>query len=182
MNSEAQIQQHLFRNDEAIQIMARFPMVTIEKGQGVSLGTGPGNYAEEKILATLKRVKAVDKNISTIFYYNSVLDWPFYSLHAQLEKRLDLAVHDENGELCRMGGDGSFPNHTNMLVFDFAQVLTNDFDVVFYFESVLHFIKFPHHRNNHVAGAFHTTYVLPFRRPFIIRLPGAISGRASATT
>ena len=100
-------------------------MVTIEKGQGVSLGTGPGNYAEDKILATLKRVKAVDKNISTIFYYNSVLDWPFYSLHAQLEKRLDLAVHDENGELCRMKGDGSFPNHTNMLVFDFAQVVNH---------------------------------------------------------
>ena len=32
---------------------------------------------------TLRRVKAIDPNISTVFYYNSVLDWPFYKLHAE---------------------------------------------------------------------------------------------------
>jgi hypothetical protein len=46
---------------------------TIEKGQGVTLGSSPGNYAEDKILDTLRRVKAIDPNISTIFYYNSIL-------------------------------------------------------------------------------------------------------------
>ena len=47
------------------------PFVTIEKGQGVTLGSSPGNYAEDKIVDTLRRVKAIDPNISTIFYYNS---------------------------------------------------------------------------------------------------------------
>ena len=46
---------------------------TIEKGQGVTLGSSPGNYAEDKIVDTLRRVKAIDPNISTIFYYNSIL-------------------------------------------------------------------------------------------------------------
>ena len=48
-------------------------MQTIEKGQGVTLGSSPGNYAEDKIVDTLRRVKAIDPNISTIFYYNSIL-------------------------------------------------------------------------------------------------------------
>ena len=61
---------YAFKFQSSAETSKQFPMVTIEKGQGVTLGTGPGNYAEDKILATLKRVKAVDKNISTIFYYN----------------------------------------------------------------------------------------------------------------
>ena len=64
--------------DSAIATIAKFPLVTIEKGQGVTLGTGgEAGYAEDKIVTTLKRVKAANANISTIFYYNSVLDWPF---------------------------------------------------------------------------------------------------------
>ena len=113
--------------DAGIAIMAKFPMVTIEKGQGVTLGTGPGNYAEDKIVAVLKRVKEIDANISTIFYYNSVLDWPFYAMHAKLNASIQLAMHDESGDLCRMGGDATFPNHTDMLTFDFAQQATRDF-------------------------------------------------------
>ena len=113
--------------DAAIATMAKFPMVTIEKGQGVTLGTGPGNYAEDKIVATLKRVKALDANISTIFYYNSVLDWPFYEMHAKLLSNIHLATHDINGELCRQNGDGTFPNHTDMLSFDFAQEAAREF-------------------------------------------------------
>ena len=29
--------------------------------------------------------------------------------------------------MCRLGGDGTFPNHTNMLAFDFAQAAVRDF-------------------------------------------------------
>ena len=68
--------------DEALQVVAKFPMVTIEKGQQVF--ESPPPLAEDAIVATLRRVKALNSNISTIFYYNSVLDWPFYRLHQQM--------------------------------------------------------------------------------------------------
>ena len=55
-------------------------------------GTGPGNYAEDKIVDTLRRVKAIDPNISTVFYYNSVLDWPFYKLHAEFLQHPDCSL------------------------------------------------------------------------------------------
>lgn len=112
--------------DEAISFMARFPLVTVEKGQGVRDPTDR-RYAEEKILETLRRVKAVDANVSTIFYYNSIMDWPFYRLHH------DFVVHPQwwlkrpGGSVCRQMGDCSFPNCTGLLAFDFAQTAARDF-------------------------------------------------------
>jgi hypothetical protein len=105
--------------------------VTIEKGQGVfdPDGTTPAlGYAESKILRQLQKIKAIDPNISTIFYYNSVLDWPFYQLHQKFLKQPDLWLPSGKGDgkPCRMGGDGSFPNHTNMLVFDFSKQAAQD--------------------------------------------------------
>ncbi len=57
-------------------IAAKFPMVTIEKFQW------PANASQEKtIVEVLKGVKEIDSNVSTVFYYNSVLDFPQYDLH-----------------------------------------------------------------------------------------------------
>ena len=111
----------------------------------------------------MRRVKAIDPNISTIFYYNSILgshvrcfraysyrssssplvllthpdvattDWPFYKLHEEFLQHPDWWLKSGSkdpegaGKVCRIGGDGSFPNHTNMLVFDFAQKAARDF-------------------------------------------------------
>jgi hypothetical protein len=50
--------------DEALQVVTKFPMVTIEKGQQVFDGAP---FAEDVILETLKRVKEINSNISTIF-------------------------------------------------------------------------------------------------------------------
>ena len=36
-------------------------------------------------------------------------------------------MKDQEGGVCRLGGDGTFPNHTNMLAFDFAQAAVRDF-------------------------------------------------------
>jgi hypothetical protein len=98
--------------------------VTIEKGQAVQVASG---YAEDKIVSVLKRVKEVDPNISTIFYYNSILDWPFYRMHEEFLKHEEWWVKDNKGKTCRMSGDGTFPNHTNMLSFDFTQAAARDF-------------------------------------------------------
>ena len=96
-------------------------MVTIEKGQGVMLPSPP--YAETKIASTLKRVKALNPNVSTIFYYNAALDWPYYELHHKFVQHPEwwLKTSLTNSTPCRMGGDGSFPGHDQLLVFDFAQ-------------------------------------------------------------
>jgi hypothetical protein len=105
---------------DAVAVMAKFPMVTVEKGQGVQDATDP-RRAEDKILEVLAAVKAVDANISTIFYYNSILDWPFYQLHHDFLQHPEWWVRDTQGAVCRMNGDGTFPNHTDMLSFDFTQ-------------------------------------------------------------
>ncbi len=61
--------------------------------------------------------------------YNSVLDWPFYRLHEQFSAHPEWAVpsgkHD--GKPCLMNGDPSFPNHTDLLAFDFSQAAVRDF-------------------------------------------------------
>jgi hypothetical protein len=44
----------------------------VEKGMAVQ---APG-FAEDKIGAALAAVKALNPNISGVFYYNSAMDWP----------------------------------------------------------------------------------------------------------
>ena len=112
-------------NAQALDIMAKFPMVTVEKGQGVFDPTDK-RFAEDKIVEALRGVKARNANVSTLLYYNSVLDWPFYRLHEELMRRPELWARGADGSVCRTNGDGSFPNHTNMLSFDFAQAAARD--------------------------------------------------------
>ena len=112
--------------DEALQTVAKFPMVTIEKGQQVFDGAP---YAEDVIIDTLRRVKKLNSNISTIFYYNSILDWPFYRMHDKFVQHPEWAVPSGKGDgkPCLMHGDSTFPNHTDLLVFDFSQQVVRDF-------------------------------------------------------
>ena len=81
-------------SEEALAVITKFPIVTIEKGQGLNEPRSPGHHAEAKILAALRSVKEADKNISTVFYYNSVLDWTMYDLHEKLVARPDLWLRD----------------------------------------------------------------------------------------
>jgi hypothetical protein len=97
----------------ALDVMAKFPMVTVEKGQGVD-DPNDGRYAEDKIIEALRGVKQRDPNVSTIIYFNNVLDWPFYKLHEELLRQPKLWVRDSTGTPCRSSGDPSFPNHTAM--------------------------------------------------------------------
>ena len=109
----------------ALDIMAKFPMVTIEKGQGV-YDPNDKRFAEDKIIDALRGVKERNPNVSTVLYYNSILDWPFYRLHALMLQHPELWARDAKGAVCRSDGDGSFPNHTNMLSFDFRQQAARD--------------------------------------------------------
>lgn len=75
----------------ALDTIQKFPLVTIEKGQGFLDGTG--RHAEDKIVEQLAAIKARNPGIATVtswmrplvllliygavqvFYMNSVLDW-----------------------------------------------------------------------------------------------------------
>jgi len=112
-------------NDESIKFMAQFPMVTIEKFQGPCGNRGdasPECDQEGQIVDVLRRVKEVNPNVSTIFYYNSVLDFPQYKLHAIVAKDESLMLHNAAGELVKMSGGG----HKNMDVFDFSNPRTRE--------------------------------------------------------
>ena len=94
-------------DDEAIRIMARFPLVTIEKFQGPDSGykypLNPYKCCEEdRIVKTLKRVKAINPNVSGVFYYNSVLDFPQYRLHEEFSKNESWWLRDSHGNVIRI--------------------------------------------------------------------------------
>eukprot|EP01047_Picozoa_sp_COSAG01_P088780 COSAG01_NODE_21056_length_920_cov_1.985384_1_plen_289_part_10 len=105
-------------NQGALELMAKFPMVTVEKFQGPcgnSKAAAPACDQESQIIAVLKGVKAINPNASCIFYYNSVLDFQQYRLHAMMEADPSLMLHDQNGNVVKMGGGGKTSD-----VFDFS--------------------------------------------------------------
>lgn len=108
-----------------VEFFTKFAMVTIEKGQGEDTHT-PTAYAEDNILAAAKQIKAADRSVHVIAYYNSVLDWNMYRLHDELLLRPDLWTYqaplpDGTRLPTRTPGDGSFPQpKEGMLGFNFS--------------------------------------------------------------
>ena len=74
-------------SDAAIDAMARFPIVTVEKSQGpcAAQSKPPTDTCgeEQLIIDTLRRVKQANASATTIFYLNSVLNFPQYDLSAR---------------------------------------------------------------------------------------------------
>ena len=106
-------------SEASIALMATFPMVTIEKFQGPcaqGASATPACDQEAVIVDVLRRVKAANANVSTIFYYNSVLDFPQYRLHATVGADPALQLRDAGGKPVKMSGGG----HDGMDVFDFG--------------------------------------------------------------
>ena len=114
-------------NDTTLEYIATYPIVTIEKGQGInSNNTMPYNYSsqyeESKIEESCKNVKLINDSIICIFYYNSMLDWNMYYFHIQLLNEPNYWLKDDNGVVVRQSGDKSFPQPPNgMLVYDFRE-------------------------------------------------------------
>ena len=109
-------------SNEAIAIMARFPMVTIEKFQGpcAATSTPPSDscHEEQLIIDVLRRVKAANRKVCTIFYYNSILNFPQYDLSVQFMKHNgSLLLRDVHGHLITERGAGV----SGLTVFDFQQ-------------------------------------------------------------
>jgi hypothetical protein len=84
--------------DEAIKLMAKFRMVTIEKWMEVQ-EPGRQRTMSSNIVETLRRVKAANPSVSTVFYYNSVCNFPQYaSLYDQYAAMPDKWLRTEAGE------------------------------------------------------------------------------------
>ena len=97
--------------EQAFTYMAKFPMVTIEKFQGPcaakSMPPSDTCHQEEIIIDVLRRVKAVNSNVCTIFYMNSILNFPQYDLSESfVSKHAALFLHDSIGTLIGGGGGG----------------------------------------------------------------------------
>lgn len=109
-------------SDTAVKTLSRFPMVTIEKAQGL-YQQHDARSAEERIISELGRIE----NATRVFYYNSVLDWPYYGLHdllaAEEARGSEVWARDSNGSVCSMHGDPGFPNSSDLRVFDMGSSL-----------------------------------------------------------
>ncbi|XP_065830202.1 uncharacterized protein [Oscarella lobularis] len=112
-------------NDAAVQIIARFPIIAIDQGQGEDVSDC---CTEDKILAVAKQIKAVNDSVYIIFYYNSMLDWNGYRLHEKLLKHPEFWLRNASGEPVRIPGDHSFKQpKEGMLVFDLSTQAGRDF-------------------------------------------------------
>ena len=104
-----------FYADEAITFMAKFKIVTIEKWMAID----PHNDTmSANIITTLRAVKAANPQVATIFYYNSVCDFPQYpSLYDQFNKMPEGWLTMDNGTVIRQDCAGFY----DMPVFNFTQ-------------------------------------------------------------
>ena len=95
-------------NQETLELMAKFPLVTIEKYQGPDSGVHyPAEQwvccEEDRIVQALKAVKSINPNVTGIFYYNMILDFPQYRLHQNFAKNESWWLHDDDGKVVRVG-------------------------------------------------------------------------------
>jgi hypothetical protein len=124
-------------NNESLLQLAKYPIVTIEKwmgslaackADGWSPCCGAGGGADEvgetavceedRIISNFARLKAINKNVSTVLYLNSVLNFPQYRLAQQMQSHPEYWLRDASGKVIGMYGDAGPPN---MTVFDFSQ-------------------------------------------------------------
>ena len=109
-------------SEEAIRLMAKFRMVTIEKWMMVK-EPGHASTMSANIVDTLRRVKAVDPEVSTVFYFNSVCNFPQYaSLYDQYAAMPERWLYQESGEpvflSCAGFENSSYPS--GMPIYNFA--------------------------------------------------------------
>lgn len=110
-------------NDSQLALLAKFPIVTIEKGQGQDT-PGP---AEPKMAAAAAQYRAVRPGGWVIAYLNAILDWEMFGLHEQFAARPELWLRNASGDPVRMPGDNHFPQpKEGMLTFDHSQRATRD--------------------------------------------------------
>eukprot|EP01084_Bolivina_argentea_P293515 504818_1 len=110
-------------NETAAKYMSRFPLATIEKMQDqyanpICTLNSTKACEEDRIIAALKQIRKYSQDTRTIFYLNSLLNFPQYNLSAQLFANEKYLLHDQNGKLVWYSQCANGPNTT---VFDLSQ-------------------------------------------------------------
>ena len=118
------------RSDAEIAQLARQRVVVVEKWEGPCwdgclanssrkppVACSPGCGEEAYQLDTLRRVKAVNPNVSGVFYLNTLYDFPYYSL-AGTFAAADLHLRDVHGAVVGLQNDNGM---LDVPVFDFGQ-------------------------------------------------------------
>ena len=91
---------------ESLKIIAKFPMVTIEKFQSDQVS---GVDDEDDMVRVMKMVKAVNPNVATYFYMNSYKDRPEMTRMArELDQHPDWFLKDSNGAKVKNAGQGFY--------------------------------------------------------------------------
>ena len=111
-------------NETTNERLATYPIVTIEKCQGIySNNTLPLNYSsqyeENKIIEACQAVKQINESIICIFYINSILDLNNYYLHIEMVDNPSYKLLDDNGTIVYQGSTIPMPNGCR--VFDYQQ-------------------------------------------------------------
>jgi hypothetical protein len=75
----SQNMQQVSWSPEALSVIVKYPLVTIEKGHGGFLGLGASSMAEEKIVAACNQIKAAAVEAGTdtkaVYYWNANQNW-----------------------------------------------------------------------------------------------------------
>ena len=99
-------------NDDALKVIAKFQMATIEKGMGRQVSDIDD---EDEMVLAMKAIKAVNPKISTYFYMNSHKDRPEMTRMArEFDQHPDYALRDDNGVMVK--------NNQGFFVFDVSKL------------------------------------------------------------
>jgi hypothetical protein len=104
-------------NKGAIELLARFSVVTIEKFQGECANSGsPGPQCQQEAAITdvLQRVRMINPDVTTLFYYNSVINFKQYAWDGDGFPQAQL-LRNSSGDLITVEHNGP------VSVFDFGQ-------------------------------------------------------------
>ena len=109
-------------NDNALQQLAKYPIVTIEKWMGSLASCKAGGWSpccgdggvclEDRAVANFKRLKALNANVSTVLYLNSVLNFPQYKLAKEMAAHPEYWLRDKNDAVIGLYGDFGPANMT----------------------------------------------------------------------
>ena len=119
-------------NEETIDTLAKFNMVTIEKwytpcGSKGPQQAGPECDVEAKMFDTFAKLKQLKPNITTIMYLNSMFDFAFYHLHGDMMAREAKGeksfLRDRHGDIVELCNDGNV--YCNITTFDHTNQAVN---------------------------------------------------------
>ena len=91
-------------SQEALDTISRFPVIVIEKAQGMN-GTVSGWLAEDYMLQAAQQFKAINSSLELVWYWNSVLDWIVYHMHYEFLNHSEWWLRNMSGDVMRQSGD-----------------------------------------------------------------------------